>query len=121
MHAGAPWVVTFDEHEVDDDWAGEIPRDPGKQSHDALRVRLTAAFQAYHEHMPVRAPAIPRGPHTQMWGGTGRTGRGTAPGCTAPPRPRAVVRPSGRARTRGRNRRRRAPRPAPGRACPRTA
>ena len=57
MHASAPWVVTFDDHEVDNDWAGEIPQDPAKQSHDAFVARLTAAFQAYYEHMPVRASA----------------------------------------------------------------
>ncbi|MFF4251813.1 alkaline phosphatase D family protein [Streptomyces sp. NPDC001663] len=67
MHANAPWVVTFDDHEVDNDWAGEIPQDPDKQSHDAFVARLTAAFQAYYEHMPVRATAIPNGPHIQMY------------------------------------------------------
>jgi alkaline phosphatase D len=67
MHANAPWVVTFDDHEVDNDWAGEIPQDPAKQSHDAFVARLTAAFQAYYEHMPVRASAIPNGPHIQMY------------------------------------------------------
>ncbi|MGW2635507.1 alkaline phosphatase D family protein [Streptomyces sp. NPDC001348] len=66
MHANAPWVVTFDDHEVDNDWAGEIPQDPDKQSHDAFVARLTAAFQAYYEHMPVRATAIPNGPHIRM-------------------------------------------------------
>ncbi|MGW3092250.1 alkaline phosphatase D family protein [Streptomyces sp. NPDC001102] len=67
MHANAPWVVTFDDHEVDNDWAGEIPQDPAKQPHDAFVARLTAAFQAYYEHMPVRASAIPSGPHIQMY------------------------------------------------------
>ncbi|WP_031158729.1 alkaline phosphatase D family protein [Streptomyces durhamensis] len=67
MHANAPWVVTFDDHEVDNDWAGEIPQDPDKQSHDAFVARLTAAFQAYYEHMPVRPSAIPDGPHIQMY------------------------------------------------------
>ncbi|MFI1567874.1 alkaline phosphatase D family protein [Streptomyces sp. NPDC020490] len=67
MHANAPWVVTFDDHEVDNDFAGEIPQDPGKQSHDAFVARLAAAYQAYYEHMPVRATAIPDGPHIQMY------------------------------------------------------
>ncbi len=30
-------------------------------------ARLTAAFQAYYEHMPVRASAVPNGPHIQMY------------------------------------------------------
>jgi alkaline phosphatase D len=67
MQANAPWVVTFDDHEVDNDWAGEIPQDPGKQPHDAFVARLTAAYQAYYEHMPVRASAVPNGPHIQMY------------------------------------------------------
>ncbi|WP_371671564.1 alkaline phosphatase D family protein [Streptomyces sp. NBC_00289] len=67
MHANAPWVVTFDDHEVDNDFAGEVPQDPDKQSHDAFVTRLTAAYQAYYEHMPVRATAIPNGPHIQMY------------------------------------------------------
>ncbi|MFF3329582.1 alkaline phosphatase D family protein [Streptomyces sp. NPDC002888] len=67
MHAGAPWVVTFDDHEVDNDFAGQIPQDPDKQTHDAFVARLTAAYQAYYEHMPVRARAIPNGPHIRMY------------------------------------------------------
>ncbi|MEU1180451.1 alkaline phosphatase D family protein [Streptomyces sp. NPDC005820] len=67
MHARAPWVVTFDDHEVDNDFAGEVPQDPDKQSHDAFTARLTAAYQAYYEHMPVRATAVPNGPHIRMY------------------------------------------------------
>jgi alkaline phosphatase D len=60
-------VVTFDDHEVDNDYAGQVPQDPAKQSHAAFVARLTAAYQAYYEHMPVRASAIPKGPHIQMY------------------------------------------------------
>jgi alkaline phosphatase D len=67
MHAAAPWIVTFDDHEVDNDFAGEIPQDPDKQPHDAFLARLTAAYQAYYEHMPVRATSIPNGPHIPMY------------------------------------------------------
>lgn len=67
MHASAPFVVTFDDHEVDNDFAGEIPQDPDKQPHDAFVARLTAAYQAYYEHMPVRASAVPDGPHIRMY------------------------------------------------------
>jgi alkaline phosphatase D len=67
MHASAPWIVTFDDHEVDNDFAGEIPQDPNRQSHDAFVARLTAAYQAYYEHMPLRAVAVPYGPHIQMY------------------------------------------------------
>ncbi|CAL9459568.1 alkaline phosphatase [Streptomyces griseomycini] len=67
MHANAPFVVTFDDHEVDNDFAGEVPQDPAKQPHDAFTARLTAAYQAYYEHMPVRATAVPNGPHIRMY------------------------------------------------------
>ncbi|MFJ5259715.1 alkaline phosphatase D family protein [Streptomyces sp. NPDC088387] len=67
MHANAPFVVTFDDHEVDNDFAGEIPQDPDRQPHDAFVARLTAAYQAFYEHMPVRATAVPNGPHIRMY------------------------------------------------------
>ncbi|WP_329276904.1 alkaline phosphatase D family protein [Streptomyces sp. NBC_01451] len=66
MHAAAPFVVTFDDHEVDNDFAGDVPQDPDKQSPEAFAARLTAAYQAYYEHMPVRATAVPNGPHIRM-------------------------------------------------------
>ena len=66
MQANTPFVVTFDDHEVDNDFAGEIPQDPDKQPHDAFGARLTAAYQAFYEHMPVRATAVPDGPHIRM-------------------------------------------------------
>jgi alkaline phosphatase D len=67
MHAAAPWIVTFDDHEVDNDFAGEIPQDPARQPHNAFVARLAAAYRAYYEHMPVRATAIPDGPHIRMY------------------------------------------------------
>ncbi|WP_320780550.1 alkaline phosphatase D family protein [Streptomyces sp. CRN 30] len=67
MHANAPFVVTFDDHEVDNDYAGQVPQDPDKQAHEAFVDRVTAAYQAYYEHMPVRATAVPNGPHIQMY------------------------------------------------------
>ncbi|MFJ4684871.1 alkaline phosphatase D family protein [Streptomyces sp. NPDC088789] len=67
MHASAPFVVTFDDHEVDNDYAGGIPQDPDKQPHDAFAARLAAAYQAYYEHMPVRVSAVPNGPHIRMY------------------------------------------------------
>ncbi|KOV57723.1 alkaline phosphatase [Streptomyces sp. NRRL WC-3618] len=66
MHATAPFVVTFDDHEVDNDFAGDNPQDPDKQSPEAFLARITAAYQAYYEHMPVRATSVPNGPHIRM-------------------------------------------------------
>ena len=47
-HAAFPWIVTFDDHEIDNNWADEIPQDPELQSPDAFRARRIAAFQAYY-------------------------------------------------------------------------
>lgn len=66
-HAACPWVVTLDDHEVDNDWSGDIPQDPALQSRDAFRYRRAAAFQAYYEHMPLRLSARPLGPHMRLY------------------------------------------------------
>ncbi|MFI7600335.1 alkaline phosphatase D family protein [Actinoplanes sp. NPDC049681] len=60
-HAAAPWIVTFDDHEVDNNWAGLVPQDPAQQSADVFRARRAAAFQAYYEHMPLRRSSLPSG------------------------------------------------------------
>lgn len=64
-HAAAPWIVTLDDHEVDNDWAGDHAADPAE---DATFVgRRAAAFQAYYEHMPLRATATPHGPDMRLY------------------------------------------------------
>lgn len=55
-HAAAPWIVAMDDHEVDNNWAGDVPQDPEKQTLDEFRLRKRAAFQAYYEHMPLERP-----------------------------------------------------------------
>lgn len=60
-HAAFPWIVTFDDHEIDNNWADEIPQDPALQSPEAFRARRIAAFQAYYEHMPLRRSSLPHG------------------------------------------------------------
>ncbi|GAA4099102.1 alkaline phosphatase D family protein [Actinomadura miaoliensis] len=54
-HAALPWVLTWDDHEVDGNWAGETPADPDQQPPAAFRARLAAATRAYYEHLPLRA------------------------------------------------------------------
>jgi alkaline phosphatase D len=46
-HAAFPYVVTLDDHEVDNDWGGEFPQDPEEQPPDEWRRRKAAAFRAY--------------------------------------------------------------------------
>lgn len=58
-HAAAPWIVAMDDHEVDNNWAGDMPEDPDQQTLLEFKVRKLAALKAYYEHMPIdRPPAI---------------------------------------------------------------
>ncbi len=64
-HAAFPWLVTMDDHEVDNNWAG----DKGGIGIDIYRVpalfrrRRAAAFQAMYEHQPLRIAQMPSGPN----------------------------------------------------------
>ncbi len=55
-HAVAPWIVTWDDHEVGNDYAGL--RDE-RMAQD-FAARRAAAYQAFYEHMPLRLPAVRR-------------------------------------------------------------
>lgn len=57
-HAAAPWIVAMDDHEVDNNWAGDIPQDPWAQTPLEFQVRKIAAFKAWYEHMPVERPPV---------------------------------------------------------------
>jgi len=61
MHAAVPWVVTPDDHEFDNNCAGNISEEHGVDPKVFL-VRRAAAYQAYYEHMPLRRAALPTGP-----------------------------------------------------------
>lgn len=58
-HATFPWIVTLDDHELDNNWADEIPQDPDRQTPEQFLARRIAAFKAYWEHMPLRRTARP--------------------------------------------------------------
>jgi alkaline phosphatase D len=63
MHAACPWLVTWDDHEVQNDYAGLHPGDSrpvGLNGSDDFPARRHAAYQAYYEHMPLRASAFAR-------------------------------------------------------------
>jgi alkaline phosphatase D len=59
MHAACPWLVTWDDHEVQNDYAGATPGDSGPPAPD-FAARRAAAYQAFYEHMPVRASVLTR-------------------------------------------------------------
>jgi len=56
-HASFPWVVTWDDHEVENNYANIIPEKG--QSVEAFIKRRAAAYQAYYEHMPLRKSSLP--------------------------------------------------------------
>ena len=66
-HAAFPWVVTWDDHEVDNNYANDVPED-GLPAELFLR-RRAAAYQAYYEHMPLRRASLPEGPRLQLYRG----------------------------------------------------
>jgi alkaline phosphatase D len=61
-HAHVPWVCTWDDHEVQNNHAGDTPGEtegmvePGGDEADPerFRDRRAAAYQAYYEHLPLR-------------------------------------------------------------------
>ena len=57
MHAACPWIVTWDDHEVQNDYAGLTTGENGPAVAD-FAARRAAAYQAFYEHMPVRASAL---------------------------------------------------------------
>jgi alkaline phosphatase D len=63
-HAAFPFVVTFDDHEVENNWAAGVSQRDNEVSNDPARfLQLRAnAFQAYYEHLPLRRPQRPSGP-----------------------------------------------------------
>jgi alkaline phosphatase D len=66
-HARAPWIVTWDDHEVCNDYAGERDEHPDRFPHDAFLRRRAAAYQAYFEHQPLRRTALPHGPDMLLY------------------------------------------------------
>ena len=66
-HAAFPWLVVLDDHEVDNNWADELPQDPQLQSRSTFLARRSAAFQAYYEHMPLRRTSLPRGVEMELY------------------------------------------------------
>lgn len=64
-HASAPFVVSWDDHEVDNDYADAI--DENDSPPEVFLLRRAAAYQAYFEHMPLRAASLPLGPRLQLY------------------------------------------------------
>jgi alkaline phosphatase D len=58
-HALFPWIVTWDDHEVDNNYADDKDQDGSPR--ERFLERRANAYQAYYEHMPLRSASLPRG------------------------------------------------------------
>ena len=64
-HAAFPFVVTSDDHEVSNDYAGS--HDAKGAPPETFLQRRAAAYQAYYEHTPLRRTAMPSGPDLPLY------------------------------------------------------
>jgi alkaline phosphatase D len=64
-HAAFPWMVTWDDHEVDNDYAADRSQDRDLPA--AFLLRRAAAYQAYYEHMPLPKRMQPAGPGMRIY------------------------------------------------------
>ncbi len=64
-HAASAWMVTSDDHEVDNDYAGDTSADD--EPREMFLARRAAAYRAYYEHLPLPRRMLPRGPNQQLY------------------------------------------------------
>ena len=64
-HRLFPWVITWDDHEVQDNYAADVPKD--SQPREDFLVRRAAAYQAHYEWLPMPKTSMPRGPDAQLY------------------------------------------------------
>ncbi|WP_040593413.1 alkaline phosphatase D family protein [Schlesneria paludicola] len=65
-HSNCPWFVTWDDHEVSNNYAGEISAKENVDTAEFL-LRRANAYQAYYENMPLRRRSLPTGPHMELY------------------------------------------------------
>jgi alkaline phosphatase D len=65
-HVRCPWLVVWDDHEFDNNCAGDISEESDVSPEEFL-LRRANAYQAYYEHMPLRRRSLPRGPDMQLY------------------------------------------------------
>lgn len=66
MHAQCPWLVTWDDHEFDNNCANDISEEQEVHPVDFL-LRRANAYQAYYEAMPLRASCLPTGSSMKLY------------------------------------------------------
>ncbi|MBK3637315.1 alkaline phosphatase D family protein [Streptomyces sp. MBT97] len=64
-HAAHPFVVTWDDHETENNYAGAVSEndDPAAE----FLIRRAAAYRAYWENQPLRRPQLPDGPDLRLY------------------------------------------------------
>ena len=55
-HAAAPWILTWDDHEVQNNYTAWTPQ--SGTGLEAFAARRVAAYQAYWEHQPIRVAPL---------------------------------------------------------------
>ena len=63
-HARFPWISTWDDHEVENDYANDRSEDLDPN----FLARRTAAYQAYYEHMPLPPSFAPHNAKMRIYG-----------------------------------------------------
>ena len=64
-HASFPFLVVWDDHEVDNDYAG-LYQEAGEPV-EQFALRRAAGYKAYYEHMPLRRSSVPKGALLQLY------------------------------------------------------
>ena len=64
-HAACPWLVTWDDHDVENDYAAD--RSENNDPPEWFLARRAAAYKAWYEHMPVPREMVPHGPYARIY------------------------------------------------------
>ena len=64
-HAICPWLITWDDHEVENDYAND--RSQFLDAPEWFLARRAAAYKAWYEHMPVPRQMLPFGPNARIY------------------------------------------------------
>ncbi len=64
-HQNFPWMVVWDDHEVDNNYASLVAEDNAPK--DEFAKRQAQAYQAYYEHMPLRRSVLRANKHVEIY------------------------------------------------------
>ncbi|WP_367323651.1 alkaline phosphatase [Streptomyces sp. HUAS ZL42] len=64
-HAAHPFVVTWDDHETENNYADDIPEN--NVPPEEFLLRRASAYRAYWENQPLRRPQLPEGPDMRLY------------------------------------------------------